>query len=167
MITLKVPNTAKRLLQIFLTISFISGSLFFILNTWVVVEGEYGPEKHPAQFVSLQIHAISAFSIMVLYGAFWGAHLFLGWRTRRSRNTGIGLTTVIGLQVITAYLLYYVASDMFRQIVMWLHLCIGFSLPVWLMLHIRAAKQSKLISEEKIRATSAKTRQRGHEGCPQ
>ncbi len=167
MITLKVPNIAKRLLQIFLTVSFISGGLFFILNTWVMVEGEYGPEKHPAQFTSLQIHAISAFSIMVLYGAFWGAHLFLGWRTQRSRNTGIGLTTVIGLQVITAYLLYYVASDLYREIAMWLHIGIGLSLPVWLILHIRAAKKSKFTSDEKARATGAQTPQRDHKDCPQ
>lgn len=108
-----------------------------------MVEGEYGPEKHPAQFTSLQIHAISAFSIMVLYGAFWGAHLFLGWRTQRSRNTGIGLTTMIGVQVITAYLLYYVAGELFREIAMWIHLGIGLSLPLWLTLHIRAAKKGK------------------------
>ena len=143
MITLKVPNTAKRLLQTFLTVSFISGCLFFILNTWVMVDGEFGPEKHPAQFMSLKIHGISAFGLMVLYGAFLGAHAFLGWRTKKSRNTGIGLTTVIGLQIITAYLLYYVASDLYREIAMWLHLGVGLSIPLWLTLHIRAAQKRK------------------------
>jgi len=108
-----------------------------------MVEGDFGPEKHPAQFASLQIHGISAFAIMVLYGAFWGSHVFLGWRTKRSRNTGIGLTTVMGLQIITAYLLYYVANDLFRVIAMWMHLSIGLSLPVWLTFHIKAAQKSK------------------------
>jgi len=120
MITLKVPNTAQHLLKIFLTVSFISGCLFFVLNTWVMVEGDFGPEKHPAQFTSLQIHAVSAFSIMVLYGAFWGSHV-----------------------------LYYVAHETFREFAMWIHLGVGLSLPVWLTFHIRAAKQAKRSQEVK------------------
>lgn len=114
-----------------------------------MVEGEFGPEKHPAQFMSLKIHGISAFAIMVLYGAFWGSHVFLGWRTKRSRNTGIGLSTVIGVQIVTAYLLYYVANDVFRAFAMWIHLGIGLSLPVWLTLHIRAAQKDKRAKQAK------------------
>lgn len=147
MISLRVPKSIKRLLIISLTASFVSGCLFFVLNTWITIEGDFGPEKHPWQFSTLKIHAAAAFAMMLLYGAFWGSHVPLAWRTKKSRNSGIGITVFIAIQIVSAYLLYYLANEFARSLTGWIHISVGLSLPIILALHIRAAKRSKRQSE--------------------
>lgn len=141
MISLRIPKTVKRTLILFILMSFITGCLFFTLNRWVTIEGDFGLQKHPWQFLSLQMHAFSGFAMMLLYGAFLGSHAPLAWRAKRSRKSGVGLGSFIGVQVITAYGLYYLANEFARDIVAWAHLGVGLSLPLALYVHIKAAKK--------------------------
>ncbi len=145
MISLRVPKTIKQLLISTLLISFVTGGLFFILNNWITIEGEFGPEKHPLQFPTLQLHAAAGFVMILLYGAFWGSHVPLAWRSKRARNTGVGLALFIGIQILTAYLLYYLANEQARTLTAWTHLGVGMCLPLFLFLHIRSkTKRSKV-----------------------
>jgi len=148
MITLKVPKKFQLTLFASIAISLITGVLFFILKTWVLVEGEFGFEKHPWQYPTLKIHAASAFFIMLCYGAMWASHIELGWRSKRSRRTGIIIASVIGLQVITAYLLYYLSNENIRLITEYTHLAVGISIPLALYVHIRLAQKKRLSTQQ-------------------
>lgn len=135
-ISVKLPAFYRRSLYTFFVISWITGIAFFVFNTWITVEGDFGPEKHPLQYPSLQLHGASAFFMMMSFGAMLAAHIPASWRLKRSRNTGLTMAILIGLQIITAYGLYYLSNEDIRQWVSWLHLGVGISLPVVLITHI-------------------------------
>jgi len=141
MIKLKIPNKIRLSLYTALFISLVTGVTFFIMNTWVYVEGDFGPEKHPWQFSVLKTHAFSAFFIMLFYGAMWATHVQYGWRSKLSRRTGIAIVSVLGLQIISAYLLYYMANEGMRDITRYIHLGVGLSIPLVLYVHILIARR--------------------------
>ena len=118
--------------------SWFTGLAFFILRDFFVIEGDFGPENHAWQYPALTVHGLAAFLMMILFGAMVAAHLPMGWRTKRSRFWGITLMSAVSLQIITAYLLYYIAGDASREIVGLIHLIIGILLPIVLYTHIKA-----------------------------
>lgn len=145
MITLKITKRVRGIVIAVVCLSLVSGLAFYYLNTWVEIEGEFGPQKHPWQFPILKVHAISAFVMMFLYGMFWATHVQLGWRSKRSRNTGSVMTAVIGCQVVTAYLLYYLSDETWRLWTSYIHIAIGISIPLALFAHIVVARKQRAL----------------------
>lgn len=123
--------------------SLVTGIAFFILKTWITVEGDFGLEKHPWQFPILKVHAASAFFIMIMFGAFLGSHVQYGWRTGRSRRTGIIMLIVLSIQIVTAYMLYYLSNESLRLVTEYVHLAVGASIVLALVVHIKAALRAK------------------------
>ena len=122
-----------------LALSWFSGLGFFILDTFFLTEGEFGMEKHPLQNPALTAHGAAAFLMMIWFGAAIGGHVPFSWRTRRLRILGVLLICHVSLQIITAYLLFYLGDLATREAVIWVHLCAGLMLPLTLFLHVRAA----------------------------
>ena len=116
--------------------SLCTGVLFFILNTWVMVEGDFGPEKHPWQYPTLKLHGASAFVMMLFFGALLNRHIPANWRLATGRRSGQLLTAAVTLQILTAWLLYYLADEQIRQWIAYGHLGVGLLLPCLLMVHI-------------------------------
>jgi hypothetical protein len=135
-ITVKIPLNYKKFLFSLLTISWVSGILFFILKTWFLVEGEFGPEKHPLQQPLLMLHGASAFLLMISYGALITGHVPSAWKLNRSRYIGITLVSILSFQIISAYMLYYLANESLRDIIAYMHLFAGISIPFILTTHI-------------------------------
>lgn len=135
MITIRLPKLFKIVLFTNLTIAWLSGISFYVLNRWMTVEGEFGPEKHFLQYPSLKIHGACAFISMLMFGALLFAHAPRGWHLRRSLKSGLSLTSLILFQIITAYLLYYAASELLRSYIANTHLFVGLLLPVFIFLH--------------------------------
>ena len=117
-----------------------SGICFFVLKIGFVMEGEFGPVKHTWQFPALQIHGATAFLMMVTFGFLLGAHVQYAWAMGKNKKSGIAIIAISAIMIITAYLLYYIAQDGFREVVEYIHLAIGFSLPFALLVHIRSKK---------------------------
>ncbi len=116
--------------------SWTSGVSFFILNRWVSVEGDFGPEKHPWQFNILEIHGAAAFLMMLVFGALLAAHVPVGWRVQRVRPLGLALVIALALLMTSAHFLYYLGDEEFRQWTAYVHAAIGFSLPFILIAHL-------------------------------
>lgn len=135
-ISSRIPWNFRMVIFVILAISWCSGIAFFVLNNWVSVEGDFGPEKHPLQFPTLMIHAAAAFILMLMIGGILASHVPMSWKTKRLRKDGISLIALFGIQVITAYLLYYVANEDIRVVVSYLHLACGASFPFFLIAHI-------------------------------
>ena len=148
-IGLKIPKLYQILLFVTLAFSWFSGLGFFILDTFFVIEGEFGLQKHPWQNPSLTAHGATAFLMMIWFGAALGAHVPFSWRTKRLRILGLGLIGNVALQVITAYMLFYLSDLSTRDVVVWIHLGGGVILPLTLYLHIRAAIRSRKNSHAK------------------
>ncbi|MEM7352010.1 MAG: hypothetical protein AAF657_14515 [Acidobacteriota bacterium] len=135
--SVRIPGAQRWLLFALLAISWLSGVSFFVLNTWVTIEGEFGPEKHPWQFGVLKTHGAAAFLMMIGFGFLLASHVPPGWRIRRMRPLGLVLVSAVALQIITAYLLYYLGDETFRQSSSYVHSFIGVSLPLVLLAHLR------------------------------
>ena len=134
--TIKVPKKQQKILFSVLAIAWLSGISFFILNQWVMVEGEFGYEKHPMQFVSLQIHGFTAFLMIMIFGYLLASHVKHSWKVKPKSKFGIILLTMHGWLILTAYILYYWVGENNRVFVSYAHLIVGFCYPIILILHI-------------------------------
>ena len=139
-------------------IAWFSGVTFFILKTWFVVEGQFGPEKHPLQFPALQVHGFIAFLMMITYGYILGTHVQDTWAEKPRQTFGILLIVLPAFQMITAYVLYYIAEEEMRENIEYLHLGVGFILPFVLITHIlynrriNASQIAEKLAIEKLKA---------------
>lgn len=119
-----------------LALNWLSGVGFFVFNRWITVEGDFGPQHHPWQHLFLKVHGGAAFLMMIAYGYLLASHVPSGWKTRRARTLGLTLVSVQGFLIVTAYILYYVAGEDFRQWVGYAHASVGFLFPFLLASHV-------------------------------
>ncbi|PHR92578.1 MAG: hypothetical protein COA69_07000 [Robiginitomaculum sp.] len=135
---MKIPLNTRLILFVTLATSWFTGFGFFLLDTFFQIEGEFGVEKHPFQNTALTLHGAAAFLMMIWFGGLVATHVPMGWRTKRLRFWGLSLITGLCLQIFTAYCLYYLANELARDVVKWVHLGIGLILPAILTGHILA-----------------------------
>ncbi|MBL6664305.1 MAG: hypothetical protein ISQ34_00495 [Rickettsiales bacterium] len=144
--SVKISKRYKNWLYLVLSVSWVSGVVFFILNNFYVIEGEFGVEKHPAQFLFLKIHGAAAFLMMITYGFFFGSHVKLSWRVKPVRKFGIILMSIPALLALSAYILYYVSSDWLHGMVAYFHLSLGIPFPIILVIHILLGRNKRLVN---------------------
>lgn len=142
LISLRIPVIYRRFLYVFLALSLCSGVLFFIFNQWVEIEGEFGPQKHPLQAIFIRVHGAAAFFMLMSFGALLAAHIPYGWKSTRSRKSGIFIATLALLQILLGYLLYYLANESIRQYTSYVHILFGLLMPLALYVHLRQRKTS-------------------------
>ncbi|MGJ8635013.1 MAG: hypothetical protein ACSHX7_13935 [Luteolibacter sp.] len=140
-VTIKIPWAYRSWLFTVLLTSWCTGIAFFILNRWITVEGDFGPEKHPWQFTILKVHGAAAFLMMIFYGYLLASHIPAGWKAKRQRALGLALVSAQGLLILTAYFLYYAAGESFRQFIGYAHLITGVTFPFLLLAHIISGKR--------------------------
>lgn len=136
MATEKYPRLYRRMMYSLFTTSWLTGTVFFILNRWVLVEGDFGPEKHALQFPTLMVHGASAFLMMFMFGIAVASHVSVNWHLKAVRRLSIFLVFAMSFQMVSAYLLYYLANEEVRDIIAILHAIVGFTLPMLLTIHI-------------------------------
>ena len=132
----RIPLTYRAILFVGLAGSWFTGLTFYYMNNWVTVEGAFGPMKHPAQQFVIMGHGAAAFIMLMCFGVLAVNHLPAAWRLRRSRYLGITLTALLSFQIITAYILYYIAGEESRALISNLHTLSGASIPIVLIGHI-------------------------------
>jgi hypothetical protein len=135
-VTIKVPKKHQRILFTILAVAWLSGVSFFILNNWVMVEGEFGYEKHPLQFISLQIHGFTAFLMIMIFGYLLASHVKRAWKVKPKSKLGLILLIMHGWLILTAYMLYYLVGEDSRIFISYAHLSVGFFYPIILVAHI-------------------------------
>lgn len=86
----------------------------------------------------MRLHGLASFLTLLALGAIGGQHIPAGWklsrrhRRTRQRNTGLLLSTLLSLTVLTAYVLYYFAPEGLRDPLGWAHATLGaLALTVW------------------------------------
>jgi membrane-bound ClpP family serine protease len=154
-IRVTIPRLVKRLLYVTLAVSWLTGVAFFIFNQWIVVDGEFGPTKHPLQFWWLTFHGLAAFVFMMLFGAIAINHSLSSWGISRQRRSGLILFVALSLLIVTAYLLYYLANPMLRNIIAYVHLITGVLLPGLMLQHLAAAIKHRRQQTERRQQNSS------------
>jgi hypothetical protein len=141
-IALHFPRIWKAALYAVLATSWLTGTTWFALHRWVRIEGDFGEEHSPWEPVLLKIHGASAMLMMVYFGYLLATHVPIGLRSKRNRLLGRTLVYAIGFMIVTAYGLYYLGGEGFRDVVSWAHTAVGFSLPFVLGLHVALGHRS-------------------------
>jgi heme A synthase len=141
LISLRIPILYRRFFYGFLALSLCTGVIFFALNRWVEIEGEFGPQKHPLQAVFIRIHGAAAFLMLMSFGTLLAAHIPYGWKSTRSRKSGIVIFSLVFLQILLGYLLYYLANESIREYTGYVHIIFGLIIPLALYVHIRQRRK--------------------------
>lgn len=113
----------------------LSGSAWLLLHYFGQVEGEFGPETNPLEPWMLRLHGAALIPALLGIGALFVVHIPKGWKDRRQRWIGGGLTVLVGLLILSGYLLYYASGDDFRGLVSLIHWVIGLGVPVIFIWH--------------------------------
>lgn len=143
MVSVIIPKLYRRILYSTLLISWCTGIAFFIFSRFISVEGDFGPEKHPWQFPILIAHGGAAFLMLMAAGSLLSNHMPSSWRQNKQRKLGICLVTLLVLQILTAYGLYYLSSDEIRGVVANIHAALGFAYPFVVLTHVLIGKRHK------------------------
>lgn len=151
-INIRMRRHFRRALYSVLALSWCTGVLFFILSRWMMVEGDFGPEKHPWQFPVLMVHGAAAFLIMVSYGSVLLSHVTATWRLKRLRGLGLTLVFMLCFQIISAWMLYYLSSDEIRGWFANAHAAVGVSFPLVLTIHIIHGLRDRAEQKQRIDA---------------
>lgn len=114
----------------------VSGITWLILDTWVRVQSEFGPEQHPAEHWMLIAHGIGAYAFLLILGAMIPVHIPLGWHQRRNLASGIGFLTICTILGLTALGLYYVGEDALRRWTSLIHWAVGLAALPILLIHV-------------------------------
>ena len=141
-VTTKISKNYQLTIFGILLVAWLSGVTFFILNNFVTVAGEFGPEKHPWQFSVLQIHGVAAFFMIMMFGYLLASHIRLAWKVRPLQKMGLVMAGLHLFLIITAYLLYYV-GDGSRVLIGYAHASAGFVYPIILVFHINLKRSKK------------------------
>lgn len=113
-----------------------TGFVWLLLDTFSQREGDFGPEKHPAQFYLIRFHGALAMGMMVIFGGLLATHVRHYWRKREKRATGVILIATWTLLMVSAYTLYYAGGEVLRVVAHWMHIALGLGLPLWLIVHV-------------------------------
>ena len=107
----------------------LSGLVWFALHDFV--------EEEPSdlQRRSLILHGISAFAALIVFGSLMPLHLRSGWLRRRNIASGLSITIVMIVLIVTALLLYYGGEEM-RAPIRWTHIGIGLLAFVLFPIHV-------------------------------
>jgi hypothetical protein len=112
----------------------LSGVAWLVLRYFLRPAGELGELPHPLEPWTMRVHGLVAFAALWLLGQLWIVHIVPSWRAHR-RNSGILLSALMSVLLITGWLLYYATGDRVREIASLVHWTIGLALVVPLLLH--------------------------------
>lgn len=74
----------------------------------------------------LSIHGAASYVFLVVFGMLLSTHIFFNWRVKKNRRpSGIILTALFFILILSGYGLYYTGNDEFRDFISYLHWIIG------------------------------------------
>lgn len=138
-----LPRWQEWAVYVSFAVLLLTGAAWLILHTWVRTQGEFGPEPHPAEHWMLIIHAIGAYSFLVVLGALIPVHVPLGWRQKRNRFTGVTVASLCALLALTALALYYVGADIPRHWASVVHWAVGLAAVPVLVVHVTRGRSRR------------------------
>jgi hypothetical protein len=112
-----------------------TGVVWLLLDAFVRVPGDFGPEDHPVEHWMLIVHGVGAYVFLIVAGAMIPVHVTLGWNTKRNRKSGVTLASTCVLLAVTALGLYYLGDEIQRHWVSIAHWATGLLAVPILLIH--------------------------------
>ena len=137
----RLPAWQEWSVYIGLGLLFVTGAVWLLLDWFVRVPGEFGPEHHPAQHWSLVAHGVIAYIFLVVAGSLIPIHIKLGWSLGGNRSSGSALGGTLLLLSLTALGLYYAADDGARTWTSIAHWSLGLLAPIAILFHVIRARR--------------------------
>lgn len=110
----RLPTWQRMLLYGSFSLLAAAGLSWLILEHFIRIDGEFGPERSPWQPRILAIHGLACFAFLVAVGAMLPVHVRLGLLGKRNRKSGIFAGSIVLFMAATGYGLYYIADDGLR-----------------------------------------------------
>ena len=122
---------------------FMSGAAWFVADR--MKESSENEIWQESAATLLMIHGGTAMVTLMLLGALVPVHVGRAWRARKNRATGMIMAVCNAVLIVTAFGLYYLASEALRPWASDIHLAFGLTLPVMMLVHVQVGrKQRKL-----------------------
>lgn len=134
---MRIEPWLRRLLYTTLAALFATGVAWWALDEGAAVRPTL-----------LALHGLAAMLSLLTLGAVSVLHVRASWRRRRNRSSGLIVVCSLILLVLTAFALYYVGQEMFRDLASLVHLIIGLALPVLLLAHLLLGIRSRQTFDE-------------------
>jgi hypothetical protein len=131
----RLPRWQEWSVYVSFSLLFATGIAWLLLDWFVRVAGDFGPEHHPAERWTLIAHGVVAYTFLAVAGAMIPVHITLGWNTRRSLKTGLTLASALLLLTLTALGLYSLGDETQRHWVSIIHWSVGLAAGAVLLVH--------------------------------
>jgi hypothetical protein len=131
----RLPRWQEWSVYLSFGILFATGIAWLLIDKFVQVAGEFGPEHHPAQHIALVVHGIAAYLFLIVFGAMVPVHVVAGWNTKRNLKTGVTLAATLLFVGATALALYYVGDEVLRPRASLAHWMVGVATLPLLLIH--------------------------------
>lgn len=131
------------------TALWLSGAAWLLLHNYGQVDGEFGSETNPLEPWMLRLHGLALIPALLGFGGLFVAHMPKGWKDRKQRNVGIGLTAFLCVLILSGYLLYYLGSDGPRELASLIHWVIGLAVPIIFIWHYVSRTEAKRARKNK------------------
>lgn len=125
----------KTIFLFTLALLFFSGVMEFVLATWYTKQTDLGEQASPWQLTTLQIHSVSGFMFMFLFGYLWATHVVPSFRRGRRLFSGLTLTALIVILALTVPLLFYATDETLKSAAAAIHTYLGLASIVPFILH--------------------------------
>ena len=122
---------------------FFTHLTFFILFLsgiiWLVLDLNYSETWRIVRVYSLRFHGASSFGFLIVFGMVLSTHISFNWQVKRNRRvSGIILTALLAILILSGYLLYYLGNEEVRFFTSYLHWVLGVLCGVVFLIHILA-----------------------------
>lgn len=139
--TARLTRWQILLLSISGSLLWLSGGLWLLLHYFGQIHGDFGPEPNPWQPWLLRLHGFVLIPTLLGVGGLLVVHVPMGWRSKAQRSTGVALLIVIGVLILSGYMLYYVGDDGVRNWTSVTHWTIGLVMPLLFLWHYLLARK--------------------------
>lgn len=121
-----------------------SGLAWLAFDSWVRVEGPFGPAKHPLEPWFMKIHGGAAMGMLMLLGSLMPIHVRRAWALDKNRQAGFVLAAIFGVLVTSGYALYYFGGESTRPYLSYAHWLVGVAILPVLGWHVAAGQRSTM-----------------------
>ena len=132
-----VKPREQKILYTFLLILFISGMIILVIDAL----DRRTDFLHSLKQWSLEIHGWFSPAMIFLFGYLFSSHIIRAWPTKLFRTSGMMLTSILSILLITAPGLYYFGNETLRSFTWWLHITAGCLLPFSIIFHVTERKR--------------------------
>lgn len=108
-----------------LVLLYVSGLVWVLLHHFAMSAGLLGPEPHPLEYPSLQLHGVLAYVVVFLAGSLLHGHMRRAWHLGRNRRSGVLMLLALLLLSASGLTLYYFAGADLQGLVSVLHWVVG------------------------------------------